>query len=78
MSLLHLDSESIQDYFILKLKERAPTHADKIINQIKRERGGEMRHRTYAERGVGKTEAWEMTTKLFDLHYRQVGFLTAR
>ena len=33
MSLLHLDSDSIEDYFILKLKERAPTHADKIITR---------------------------------------------
>lgn len=74
MSLLHLDSDSIEDYFVLKLKERAPTHADKIINQMKRERGGELRHRTFKERSVGKTEAWEMTTKLFDLHYRRLGF----
>lgn len=74
MSLLHLDNESIQQYFIQKLNERAPTHAEKILNNIKRERGGQLRHRTYAERGVGKTEAWEMTTKLFDLHYRRLGF----
>ena len=37
----------------------------KIINTIKRERGGTLRHQTYKDRSTGKTEQWEVTKKLF-------------
>ncbi|HTK38244.1 MAG TPA: radical SAM protein [Pyrinomonadaceae bacterium] len=75
MSLLHLDSDSIEEYFVQKMHERlSPTKAAKIINTIKRERGGTLRHRTYKERGTGKTEQWEVTAKLFDFHMRRLGF----
>ena len=51
-----------------------PTRVAKIINTIKRERGGSLRHRTYKERSTGKTEQWEMTKKLFDFHAQRLGF----
>ena len=75
MSMLHLDTDSIEEYFVQKMHERLPpTRVTKIINTIKRERGGTLRHRTYKERSVGKTEQWEMTKKLFDFHYKRLGF----
>lgn len=75
MSMLHLDTDSIAEYFVQKLHERlSPTAAAKIINTMKRERGGQLRHRTYKERGTGKTEQWEMTKKLFEFHIRRLGF----
>jgi DNA repair photolyase len=75
MSMLHLDTDSIEDYFVQKMHERLPaTRVTKIINTIKRERGGTLRHRTYKERSVGKTEQWEVTTKLFEFHVRRLGF----
>jgi hypothetical protein len=46
----------------------------KIINTMKRERGGTLQHRSFKERGAGKTEQWEVTTKLFDFHIRRLGF----
>src|SRR5687767_11613098 len=56
MSLLHLDTDSIEDYFVQKMHERLPpTRVVKIINAMKRERGGSLRHRTYSEKSVGKT-----------------------
>lgn len=77
MSMLHLDSDSIEDYFVAKMIERLPpTRVTKIINTIKRERGGSLRHRTYKERDKGKTEQWEVTTKLFQFHARRLGFNT--
>ncbi len=77
MSLLHIDNDSIENYFVQKMHERlSPTKAAKVINSIKRERGGKLRHDTYAQRGVGITEQWEMTKKLFDFHYRRLGFQT--
>ena len=75
MSMLHLDTDSIEEYFVQKMHERLPpTRVTKIINTIKRERGGSLRHRTYKERSTGKTEQWEVTRKLFDFHVRRLGF----
>ena len=75
MSLLHLDTDSIEEYFVQKMHERLPpTRVTKIINTIMRERGGTLRHRTYKERDRGKTEQWAMTVKLFDFHAERLGF----
>lgn len=75
MSMLHLDTDSIEEYFVQKMHERLPpTRVTKIINTIKRERGGTLRHRTYKDRSVGKTEQWEVTCKLFEFHARRLGF----
>ncbi|HKX83719.1 MAG TPA: hypothetical protein VJL58_05850, partial [Pyrinomonadaceae bacterium] len=75
MSMLHLDTDSIEEYFVQKMHERLPaTRVAKIVNTIKRERGGSLRHNTYKERSVGKTEQWEVTTKLFEFHARRLGF----
>lgn len=75
MSMLHLDTDSIEQFFVEKMHERLPpTRVTKIINTIKRERGGTLRHSTYKERMNGKTEQWEMTKKLFEFHARRLGF----
>jgi DNA repair photolyase len=75
MSMLHLDTDSIEEYFVKKMHERlSPTRVTKIINTMKRERGGTLRHRTYKDRSVGKTEQWVVTRKLFDFHAKRLGF----
>jgi DNA repair photolyase len=75
MSMLHLDSDSIEEYFVAKMHERlSPTAANKILNAMKRERGGQLQHRTFKERSTGKTEQWEMTRKLWDFHTKRLGF----
>lgn len=74
MSMLHLDTDSIEKYFVEKMYERIPTKAAKVINAMKRERGGTLRHRTYKERSTGKTKQWEVTTKLFEFHAKRLGF----
>jgi DNA repair photolyase len=75
MSMLHLDTDSIEDYFVEKMHERLPpTRVTKIINTMKRERGGSLRHNTYKERQTGRTEQWEVTKKLFDFHAKRLGF----
>ena len=75
MSMLHLDSDSIEEYFVAKMNERlSPTAAKKIVNTMKRERGGRLQHRTFAERSTGRTEQWEVTRKLFDFHAKRLGF----
>ena len=75
MSMLHLDSDSIEEYFVAKMHERlSPTAVTKIINAMKRERGGQLQHRTFKERSTGVTEQWEVTRKLFDFHAKRLGF----
>jgi DNA repair photolyase len=75
MSMLHLDSDSIEEYFVAKMHERlSPTAVTKIVNAMKRERGGQLQHRTFKERSTGKTEQWEVTRKLFDFHTKRLGF----
>ena len=75
MSMLHLDTDSIEEYFVQKMHERlSPTAAAKIINTMKRERGGTLRHATYKDLSTGKTEQWEVTKKLFDFHAKRLGF----
>ena len=74
INLIHFDTDSILEYFTNKLYEKIPTKADKILNTLKRERDGNLRHRNYKERNTGKTEQWQTAVKLFDLHYRRLGF----
>lgn len=73
INLIHFDSESIEEYFVQKLLEKLPTKANKILNALRRERNGNLRHKTFAERR-GKTEQWQMAVKLFDLHFKRLGF----
>lgn len=75
MSMVHFDTDSIEEYFVKRLHEKlSPSKADKILKQIKRERGGTLRHESYATRDHGKTEKWQIAQKLFDLNFRRLGF----
>jgi len=75
MSMLHIDSDSIEEYFIAKMNERLPeTRVKKILNTMKRERGGKLQHESYKARMTGRTEQWEVTQKLFEFHIRRLGF----
>jgi DNA repair photolyase len=76
MSILRLPTESLRNYFISRLGEKLPTKKDKILHQIQRERGGKLNSSEWGERMRGKTEQWEMTKKLFEMHYRRLGFLS--
>ncbi|MCZ2390801.1 MAG: radical SAM protein [Acidobacteria bacterium] len=75
MSILHIDTPSIEEYFVAKMHERLPaSRVVKITNSLKRERGGTLRHSSYKERMSGKTEQWEVAKKLFDTSVRRLGF----
>jgi DNA repair photolyase len=75
MSMLHIDSDSIEEYFVAKMTERLPaTRVAKITNTMKRERGGKLQHESYKARMTGRTEQWEVTQKLFEFHIRRLGF----
>ncbi|MCB1025124.1 MAG: radical SAM protein, partial [Acidobacteria bacterium] len=75
MSFVHFDTGSIEQYFTQRLEEKLPTKAGKILNHIKRERNGALRHKTFAERNAGKTERWEIARNMFDLHFKRLGYV---
>ncbi|MEZ5345434.1 MAG: radical SAM protein [Pyrinomonadaceae bacterium] len=75
MSFVHFDTDSIEQYFTQRLIETIPTKAAKILNHVKRERNGNLRHRNYAERNSGKTERWDIAKNMFDLHFRRLGYV---
>jgi len=74
MTLLRLPTESLRAYFTARLEERLPTKTDKILNALKRERGGKLNSSDFGNRMKGKTEQWQLAVKLFDLHYKRLGF----
>jgi len=74
MTMLRLPTASLQNYFTARLNEIIPTKADKILNQIRRERGGKLNSSEFGSRMKGKTENWNLAVKLFDLHYKNLGF----
>jgi DNA repair photolyase len=74
MTLLRLPTESLREYFIERLKEKLPTKKDRILNQIKRERGGKLNSNEFGARMSGSTENWRMAVKMFDLHFKRLGF----
>ncbi len=74
INFIHFDTDSIEEYFIQRLHEKLPTKADKILNLLKRERGGNLQHRNFQERNQGKTAQWQTAVKLFDLHFKRLGF----
>ena len=74
MTILRLPTESLRKFFVSRLEANSPTKADKILNQIRRERDGALNNSEFGNRMRGKTEQWKMTEKLFDLHYRRLNF----
>lgn len=74
MCMLHFDTDSIRDYFVQKIEEKIPTKAGKVLNQIRREHGENLRPRNFKERTSGNTKRWEMAAQLFQMHYKRLGF----
>jgi hypothetical protein len=57
------------------MNERLPeTRVKKILNTMKRERGGKLQHESYKARMTGRTEQWDVTQKLFEFHIRRLDF----
>lgn len=75
MTLLRLPTESLREYFIARLNEKIPTKADRILNQIKRERGGKLNSNEFGARMSGKTENWQIAVRLFELHFKRLGYV---
>lgn len=73
-NLLHLNTESIRSYFLQRLEEKLPTKANKILVQLKREHNGKLYEHEFGKRMRGTTEKYQIAVKLFELHYKRLGF----
>lgn len=71
---IRLPTESLRAYFIRRLAERLPTKTDKILSALRSERDGKLNSSDFGNRMTGKTAQWQLAVKLFDLHYRRLGF----
>ena len=74
MTMLRLPTESLQSYFLERLEEKLPTQKEKILHQIQRERGGKLNSNEFGSRMSGKTEKWQIAVKMFELHFKRLGF----
>jgi DNA repair photolyase len=74
MSLVHFATESVEEYFLKRLYENLPTHADKIVKKIRDEKGGSLLHSSMATRNNGRSERWKVVKDVFELHMRKLGY----
>jgi DNA repair photolyase len=63
-SLLRLPAE-VEDVFTQALRERLPSHADKVLSLTAQMRGGTLKSSAFGKRMVGQGELWNMTDQLF-------------
>jgi DNA repair photolyase len=73
ITLLRLPG-SVARYFEMRLRERLPNRAERILNHIRQEREGKLYKSEFGARMRGITEHWQMIEKLFELYCRKYGF----
>ena len=77
MTLLRLPG-SVAPYFELRLRERLPTKAERVLNHIREERGGRLNSSEFGSRMKGTSEQWRLIEKMFKLHCHRLGFNSER
>jgi DNA repair photolyase len=73
MNMLRLPG-SVAPYFEGRLRQTLPTKAERILNHIKEERGGELNSSEFGTRMRGKSKQWAVAVQLFKLHCERLGF----
>src|SRR6266478_3913412 len=59
---------------MLRLREKLPTKADRVLNRIRDARGGRLNSSAFGERMRGKGQYWEAQRKLFEVYSKRLGF----
>jgi DNA repair photolyase len=72
MNMLRLPG-SVAQYFELRLREKLPTKAERILNHIKEERGGRLNTSKFGERMRGGSQQWLVAEQMFKLHCQRLG-----
>jgi DNA repair photolyase len=73
MTMLRLPG-SVAEYFELRLRERLPTKADKVLHRIREARGGRLNDARFGHRMRGAGAHWQALSDLFQLWTKRLGF----
>lgn len=72
MSLLRLPG-SVADYFEMRLHEKLPTKAVRVLQRLREARGGKLNSTQFGERMCGRGAQWDAAAQLFKLYCRKLG-----
>jgi DNA repair photolyase len=64
---------AVEPVFEKRLRDAFPDRADKVFNQLRQMRGGEVNNTDFGDRMEGKGARWETTRSLFDVHCKKLG-----
>ncbi len=65
---------AVQQVFEARLREALPLRADRVLNGVRRMRGGRLHNANFGERMRGTGEAWETTEAMFRLWKQKLGY----
>ncbi|HTB23080.1 MAG TPA: PA0069 family radical SAM protein [bacterium] len=71
-TLLRLPSE-VEDVFSQALRERLPSHADKVLSLTAQMRGGRLKNSTFGQRMTGRGPLWDLADQLFQKSCARAG-----
>jgi len=64
----------VAEVFVQRLRETLPEHADRVLNAIRRMRGGALNQAEFGDRMRGQGPEWAATVQLFRLTRRRLGY----
>lgn len=65
---------SVAPYFEMRLREKLPTKAERVMNRIREARGGRLNTSEFGARMRGEGEYWKMIERSFQIHSVRLGF----
>lgn len=71
-TLLRLPAE-VEDVFLHALREKFPTHYDKVVHHIQESRGGRMYDPRFGRRMSGTGKNWEAVEELYEIWCKKLG-----
>ena len=63
-----------EDVFVSRLRETLPEHADRVLNRVRRMRGGALNSSRFGDRMRGQGPEWAATVRMYKLSAKRLGF----
>ena len=64
----------VEELFVSGLRDALPAEADKVLNRLRRMRGGALSESRFGARMGGQGEEWAATVRMYKLSARRLGF----
>lgn len=64
----------VEQIFVSRLKEALPAEADKVLNRLRRMRGGALTESRFGARMSGQGQEWAATVRMYKLCAKRMGF----